>query len=187
MSYYFVRVNGKTGHNNPSIPNAYVPKEPPVWPKSNFNYYESCLKNGFIRIGWPDVGDLKKGDKAGALANFYSLESVKPHIKKYLLDFSHIPLKSVVLMPNKDVPGNLYIGEVSGPYNYYHDVPKAPYECSHRLAVNWDRDINGSPVLYHAEDINIGIIGGWWLRAFYEISDAKITDVIDKVRDSLKC
>ena len=183
MSYYFVRVAGNTGHNNPNKPEAYVPKEPPAYPKTYYNYYEYCLKKGFIRIGWPDVGDLRKGGRAGALAHFYSLESVKPHIKKYLLKFSHIPLTSIVLMPNKDIPGNLYIGEVSGPYKYYHDVPRAPYECAHRLDVNWDKDTNGNPRLYHAADLNIGIVGGWWLRAFHEITDSKITDAIDKARE----
>lgn len=182
MSYYFIRVAGKTGHNNPNEPEAYVHNEPPKYPKTYYNYYEYCLKNDFIRIGWPDVGDLTKGGRSGALANFYSLESVKPHIKKYLLDFSHIPLKSVVLMPNKDIPGNLYIGEVVGPYQYYHDIPRAPYECAHRLGVMWDKESNGKPKIYHASDLNIGIVGGWWLRAFHEISDAKITDAIDEAR-----
>jgi len=140
MPYYFVRVAGKTGHNNPNKPVAYVPKEPPAYPMTYYNYYEYCLRNQFIRIGWPDVGDLLKGGRVGALANLYTLESVKPHIKNYLLDFSHIPLESIVLMPNKDIPGNLYIGKVSGPYHYFHDVPRAPYECAHRLKVNWDKD-----------------------------------------------
>jgi len=182
MSYYFVRVAGKTGHNNPNEPDAYVQNEPPTYPKAYYNYYEYCLKNGVIRIGWPDVGDLTKGGRIGALAHTYSLESIKPHIKRYLLDFSHIPLKSIVLMPNKDIPGNLYIGEVCGPYRYYHDVPRVPYECAHRLDVKWDKDTNGYPRLYHADDLNIGIVGGWWLRAFHEITDSKITDAIDKAR-----
>ncbi len=182
MSYYFVRVAGKTGHNNPNEQDAYVPNEPPKYPKTYYNYYKYCLKNNFVRIGWPDTGDLIKGGGTGALARFYSLETVKPHIKKYLLDFSHIPLKSIILMPNKDFPGHLYIGEVISPYNYYHDVPNAPYECAHRLGVEWDKDSSGEPMLYHAADLNIGIIGGWWLRAFHEISDNNITHAIDEAR-----
>ena len=182
MSYYFVRVNGNTGHNNPSELDAYVKNEPPKFPKNYFNYYEYCLNNNFIRIGWPDVGDIVKGNRIGALANLYSLESVKPHIKKYLLDFSTISLQSIILMPDKDVPGDLYIGEVTGPYSYYHEVPKAPYECAHRLEVSWDKDTAGDPKRYSASDLNIGIVGGWWLRAFYEIKDTKITDAINKAR-----
>ena len=182
MSYYFIRVAGKTGHNNPDDPETYISKEPPEYPKTSFNYYKYCLENNFVRIGWPDVGNLKKGDKIGALSNGYSLESLKPHIKKYLLDFSHIPLKSTILMPNKDIPGNLYVGEVIGSYEYFYDIPEAPYECAHRLAVNWDKDSSGAPKLYNAADMNIGIIGGWWLRAFYEISNSTITNEIDKAR-----
>lgn len=109
MSYYFVRVNGNTGHNNPSELDAYVKNEPPKFPKNYFNYYEYCLNNNFIRIGWPDVGDIVKGNRIGALANLYSLESVKSHIKKYLLDFSTISLQSIILMPDKDVPGDLIL------------------------------------------------------------------------------
>jgi hypothetical protein len=182
MLYYFIRVAGTTSHNNPKRQDAYVHNEPPKYPKTYFNYYEYCLKNNFIRIGWPDVGDLTKEGRLGALANLYSIESVKPHIKKYLINFSRIPLKSVVLMPNKDIPGNLYVGEVSESYKYYHDVPRAPYECAHQLGIRWDKDINGNPRLYHASDLNICIVGGWWLRAFYEIREFQITDAIDKAR-----
>ncbi len=186
MRYFFIRVNGDTEHNNRKNCKAYVPDEPPEYPKTYYNYYEYCLKDGFIRIGWPDVGDLTSGEKKGALAESYSLESVKPLPKKYLLSFSDIPLKSIVLMPNKDIPGNLYIGEVSNPYRYYHDVPRAPYECAHRLGVNWDRDNHGGPRLYDATDLNIVITvkwRWWWRRAFHEITDDKITDV--RIIDSI--
>jgi hypothetical protein len=183
MPYYFIRVGGETGHNNPNELISYVKNEPPTYPKKRFNYYDYCLKNSIIRIGWPDVGDLAKGGRAGALANLYSLQSVKPHINKYLLDFYHMPLKSIVLMPNKDIPGNLYVGEVSGAYEYYHDVPRDPYECAHRRKVAWDKDSHGNPKVYRAADLNIGILGGWWLRAFHEIADSKITDAIDKARE----
>lgn len=182
MSYYFVRVAGKTGHNNPNEPDLYIPDEPPKYPKTVFNYYDYCLRNNFVRIGWPNVGDLIKGNGSGSLSNGYTLDSIKPHIRKYLLDFSHIPLKSVILMPNKDVPGNIYMGEVYKQYEYYHDTPKAPYECAHRLGVSWDRDSNDNPVIYHASDLGIGIIGGWWLRAFHILTDSIITDKIDAAR-----
>ncbi len=183
MSYYFIRVAGETGHNNPGVPEAYVQNEPPEYPKTYYNYYDYCLRNEFIRIGWPDVGDLKNGNRLGALSNFYSLESVKSHIRNYLLDFSHISLKSIVLMPNKDIPGDLYIGEVISSYEFYHDVPKAAYECAHRLGVKWDKGVNGKPRLYRASDLHIGIIGGWWLRAFHEITKQEIRDAIDKARE----
>jgi hypothetical protein len=135
-----------------------------------------------IRIGWPGIGDLKAGNKFGSLDTLYSLETVKPHIKNYLLDFSHIPLGSVILMPNKAIPGNIYMGVVNKPYWYFHDVPHAPYECAHRLGVTWDKNPDGKPVIYHANKLGINIVGGWWLKAFYTITDSVITETIDKAR-----
>jgi hypothetical protein len=183
MSYYFVRVAGLTGHNNPNDASSFVENEPPAFPDKKYNYYEYCLKNNFVRIGWPDVGDLKKGGKSGALAQAYSLDTLKPHIQKYLLDFSHISLGDIILMPDKGTPGHLYIGEVVGPYEYYHDIPRAPYECAHRLAVNWDKDDSGGPRLYLASNLKIGIVGGWWLRAFHEIKASEMIKEIDCARN----
>ena len=182
MGYYFVRVAGKTGHNNPSDKLAYVPSEPPNYPKRDFNYCGYCLRNDFVRIGWPGVGDLTKGNKQGALDTLYSLDTLKPHIRKYLLDFSHITLGSTILMPDKDKPGDLYIGQVNKPYSYFHNVPIAPYECAHRLGVAWVKSSNGVPVTYKANDLGINIVGGWWLRAFYTITDEKLIESIEKSR-----
>ena len=53
----------------------YVANEPPNFPERYFNYYQYCLDNNIIRIGWPDVGDLsKKGYKVNALSNCYDLQ-----------------------------------------------------------------------------------------------------------------
>jgi len=184
MACFFIRVAGDTSHNNPDEFNSYVENEPPIYPQTYFNYKDDCLKKGFVRIGWPDVGDISKGGKYGSLTDSYSLESyaLKPHIKKYLLDFSQVPLKSIILMPDKDNPGDLYIGEVSSLYKYLHDVPNEQYECAHRLGVNWDKEIDGNPKLYKASELSIGIVGGWWMRAFHEIKNVKITRALDKAR-----
>jgi hypothetical protein len=93
-------------------------------------------------------------------------------------------LDSTILMPNKENPGEIYIGDVNGPYNYYHDIPDAPYECSHRLSIKWDKDSEGKPIAYHAEDLGIGIMGGWWLRAFHELKDVKLTNRVDEARSN---
>jgi hypothetical protein len=180
MPYYFVRVAGETSHNNPQEHSSFVAGEPPTYPKKYFNHYARCLADGFIRIGWPDTGDLLKGGKNSALTDAYTLETLKPHIQKYLFQFSNMPLGSIVLMPNKDNPGELYIGEVNAPYRYYHDVPNDPYECSHRVGVSWNKDESGMPKAYLASSLGIGIMGGWWLRAFHEIKDKKTISAIDQ-------
>ena len=184
MPYFFVRVNGDTAHNDPSEPKCYVKGEPPHFPATYFNYYQYCLDNNIVRIGWPDVGDIIAGNKTKALKNCYDMNNIPTHIKDYLSSFSKIPLKSNILMPNKDHPGELYLGEVIKTYLYYHNVPQHPYECSHRVGVKWDHDINGNPIIYRASQLGINIIGGWWRRAFYEIRDITLMSNIDNARRS---
>ena len=146
MPYYFVRVNGDTAHNNPNHTDCYVHGEPPNYPGTYYNYYNYCLDNNIVRIGWPDVGDILAGNKTNALAKCYDWNSIKPREQGYLTSFSRIPLTSIILMPNKDKPGELYLGEVKRAYRYYYNIPRDPYECSHRVGVNWDRDKNNNPI-----------------------------------------
>ncbi len=182
MPYFFVRVNGETAHNNPASIDCYVPNEPPNFPTTYFNYYQYCLDNNIIRIGWPDVGDILAGAKYGVLANCYDLAALNSSLQEYLRSFSRITLENVILMPNKDNPGELYIGEVIEPYCYYHNIPKDPYECSHRLGVNWDIDKDSNPIVYSANTLGINIHGGWWMWGFYEIQDIRIINNIDHAR-----
>lgn len=169
---YSVRVNGKTLHNNPNEPDSYVPNEPPIFPVTLFNYVGFCLREEVIRIGWPDTGDLNKPSKTGALAKRYSLDSVKPYIQEYLLTFRDISVGSVILMPNTDKKGDFYMGEVTKPYHYRHNVPTEPYECAHRLGVEWDRDADGKHKIYHAAAFGIETRGGgFWRRAFQALDN----------------
>src|SRR5437773_748108 len=75
--YYFIRVNGDTGHNDPGKPNSYVPGEPPKWPKRFFSYVSLCLTEGFVRIGWPATGDLRIVSRVPHATKAYALE---PHV-----------------------------------------------------------------------------------------------------------
>jgi len=163
---YFVRVNGDTAYNDSNHPKCYVSDEPPIFPQTFFNYYNLCLDQSFVRIGWPDTGDLTQPSKAGALAQCYDLMSVPTYIREYLLEFKNITVCSIILMPDKAVPGDLFIGEVQGPYHYFHNVPVAPYECAHRVSVSWDRNSQGMPIRYKANSFGINIHGGFWRYAF---------------------
>jgi hypothetical protein len=186
MKYYFVRANGDTGHNNPNAPEAYVPGEKPVFPETSFNYYSYCLRNNFVRIGWPGAGDIKAGNRHGALDSLYASKPLNSMHMGYLTEFACIDLGSIILMPNKDKPGDLYIGEVNSPYYYHHDIPKAPYECAHRLGVKWDTDKNGKPIVYNAKKLGISIDGGLWRKAFGRIDGSDVIKLIDNQRQAMK-
>jgi hypothetical protein len=182
--YYFLRVNGDTGHNNRNDTACFVPGEPPAFPNTYFNYLDFCLKKDIVRIGWPDSGDLTASvSKTGALATCYDLDTVPSHVRAYLLSFRVIALRSIILVPDKDHPGDIYICAVTGGYHYFHNVPTAPYECAHRLKVVWDKDISGHPTRYSASQLGIGIQGGFWRKAFHEFPPGDpIINNIDVVR-----
>ena len=137
-----------------------------------------CFEHDIVRIGWPDTGDLLLGNRAGALANGCDLNGLPPHVWNYLEAFLDIRLGSIILVPNKDAIGNIYIGEVIRTYHYFHDVPLHPFECAHRVGVRWDRDHEGAPIPYYARDLAISIHGGFWSRALYEISTSPRSEVI---------
>jgi hypothetical protein len=164
--HYFIRVNGETAHNNPNEPASYVKGEPPTYPQREFSYLPLCLKDNFVRIGWPDTGDLRCSPKTGALARVYSINDVPLHVREYLETFVRIQLGSVVLVPDKKRSGDVYVAEVTEPYDYVHDPPRLLYECAHRLGVRWDRDRFGQPICYRASDLGISNRGGFWMRAF---------------------
>ena len=172
---YFIRVNGETGHNNPNNQDCFVPGEPPTYPRTAFNYFQLCLDQEFVRIGWPDVGDLRGENGHEALTHCYRLPDLAPYKQRYLLRFAGIPKGSTILMPNIAQPGDLAIGTTSSKYYFLHNVPNDPYECAHRINVDWDRAV------YHADQFDISIRGGLWRRAFYHIRD---DHVIRKVRSA---
>ena len=163
-NYYFVRVNGKTGHNNPGNALFYVPDEPPAYPKTRFNYLKFCLDHEIVRIGWPDTGDLS-ANGANKLAHGYDLSTIKPDKRKYLEEFCRVPLGSVILVPDADKSGDLYIGVTTGSYRYHYDIPQEPYECAHRISVRWDKGRDGKPKTYEADQLAIQR-NGIWRKAF---------------------
>ena len=176
--YYFVRVNGDTNHNNPGRQRWFVDGEPPKFPTTYFNYLRYCLQNDIVRIGWPDVGDLVAGGKKGALASAYILASLPEHVQGYLTAFKEIRPGEIVVTTDKDSNGDIYIGTVTKPYSYFHDRPKHPYECAHRVGVSWDRDARGAPVKYKATALSIPTRGGFWTRAFQVLDNSSFAPKI---------
>lgn len=179
---YFIRVNGDTAHNNPAEANCFVPNEPPLYPATYFNYLAQCLAGNFVRIGWPDVGDLNTRNNQGALANCYDWQGIEQYLRDYLDGFFNIPIGSTVLMPDHGNPGDIYIGTTDSSYYFHHDVPNAPYECSHRIHVIWDIDKQGEHVIYQADQLGLNIHGGWWRKAFHNVNDIAVTNNVKIAR-----
>jgi hypothetical protein len=61
MAVWFARSNGDTLHNEPGSPR-FMPGEEPTFPNKTFDYREECLRDGFIRVGWPAAGSLMESD-----------------------------------------------------------------------------------------------------------------------------
>ena len=179
-NYYFVRPNGGTSHNDPSQPQCYVPGEPPTKPGGKVNYFEFCLKHGIARIGWPDTGDLRHADKRGALSQCYDIQTIKPLHRGYLEQFQKIAVGSVILLPDRDHPGILCLGDVTEGYYYFHEVPDEPYECAHRVKVRWDRNSDGV-VKYQAKKLGIDAPRGFWRRAFHQINLTQKPELIERI------
>jgi hypothetical protein len=179
MKYYFLRVNGASLHTDPNKTNCFVAIEPTEFKRSGYsNYLKYCFENNIVRMGWPDVGDLIAGNRSGARANCYNLSTLPTHIQPYLLSFKDIQPRCVLLVPDRDHSGHIYVCEVVKPYWY---DPSDPYECAHRLGVVWDRDNQNNPILYNNDQFGISI-GGWWLRAFHEIDHHNIISIIEVAR-----
>jgi hypothetical protein len=178
--YYFIRVNAHTVHNNPHT-KCYIEGEPPLYPDTFINYLHHCFVHNIIRIGWPGVGDLRLLNKALPPVECYKFGELKPHIRRYLTDFLEIPIGSIVLVPDKMNPGDLYICEVIGEYNYFYAPPNYPFECAHQLAVRWDRDTFGKTISYSANQLGISIRGGFWMRAFQKMEQVKnFEEIVEK-------
>jgi hypothetical protein len=193
--YYFIRANGETAHSDPKNSNCLVKNEPPGYFNYLWDLNRYCFRKNIIRIGWPDVGEITSamrspnGKGTGALASCYNWRNAN---QKYLMGFSQIPVGSIILVPDRPhagyngIAGDIYIAETVGVYYYHHNVPIDPYECAHRINVEWDRDKIGNPELYTAAQLSISIYGGFWVRAFYEIlngqNDAYIIANIQRER-----
>jgi len=179
QGYFFICVNGDTAHNNPAETDCYVRNEPPQWPETFFNYADLCLSRGFIRIGWPGTGDLRQFEQIPLRTRCYG--SFKPRVRRYLDEFRRIPQRSIVLMPDKERPGVIYIGETTSAYAH---SPELPIECAHRIRVKWDRR-NGCFATYSATGLQISIQHGFWKYAFQNLSRCKdrgLTRRIDAAR-----
>lgn len=171
MKYYFVRVNGSSCHNKAGNKACYIAGEPKG---EMFDYFQYCLDNNIVRIGWPAVGDLTKQNDINAISDCYNFDTLDEHVKEYLYDFKAISRNDIIIMPSKKGTSEVYIGEVNRRYHYEYNIPEKPFECAHRLGVFWDRDSHGDIITYKLSDLGINNQGGWWIKAFSKV-ESEIT------------
>jgi 5-methylcytosine-specific restriction enzyme B len=114
-----------------------------IAPGEDAKYWADCLKNGYIRVGWDEVGDLRE---------FASKEEFEDEFRKQFSELHkhHAPTikkkanevwrlteleEGDVVIANKGISRILAVGEVVSPgYEWNPDLP----DHSHTVHVNWD-------------------------------------------------
>jgi hypothetical protein len=186
MNIWFIRSNGDTLHNNPNTVD-YVPGEPPVFPKKEFNYRLKCLDQGFARYGHPNTGDLRLKNPERLAPLSYSFQSIEKRYQTYLRKFSSIKAGDLILIPADKDGGDVHLGialtvdkKVVVPYieprpnayYYYQDIPKGDwYECAHRINVQWAKtgpqEFSVFPFLANKDNV--------WILAFSPVTNEDST------------
>lgn len=169
---WFVRSNGETVHSDPASP-LYVPGSPP---ESFFDYRETCLREGFARIGMPASGDLRQPGWRKKLSDAYGYPRGSSD-EKALDDFLKISVGDVLAIPANAGPGRVHLGVVQqasppnraseSAYYYHYDIAKGDwYENAHRVNVLWARDAAGEALVFDIDGIP-------WRRKFSRLTAAR--------------
>jgi len=184
MSYYFIHANGNTAHNDPAEADCYMPGESPQRPGKFYNGIAYCLRHNIIRLGWPNVGDLRSADPRGPLPYcfYHDLEILKndnPDHRRYMDTFIQIQHGNVILVPDA-VSKLVYIATVAGPYDYMYDPPTHPFEHAHRYSAKWDRTGSGEYATNTKSQLNLK---AYWPKAFSRIKNAETIAIIEAARE----
>ena len=167
MNIWFTRSGSEyTPLNNPNSLD-YVPGEPPIFPKTNYNYRQKCLSDGFARIGWPNTGDLTQKNPVRLAPNGYDFNSIEKNHQLDLKQFSSIRAGDFILIPADEDRGDVHLGIVLTKekrkvlpyieprplaYFYYYDIENGDYyECAHRVNVLWAKDGDEFAIIHSNE------------------------------------
>jgi len=114
-------------------------------------YAEAGKRNGFVAIGWDDIGDLSWMLKIGSEEE--ALNKLKEGYRKIYPEDSEVAvglnchqiLNFVLKMSNGDIVltpynGSIIIGEVTSNY-YYEDPPTGGCEYKNRRRVSWKKEV----------------------------------------------
>jgi len=169
MNIWFIRCNGETAHNQPGT-KWFVPGEPPNYPNREFNYRDTCLREGFARHGTPGAGDLRRLGWRERARSVYG-DGLKPYHVRYLEEFLSIRPGDLVLLPTYVqqyevhlgvvIPQRNAAGRAGTAYYYHYDVAAGDwFENAHRVDVEWAKGPNGKGMVFDVPEL-----GGTWRRA----------------------
>jgi hypothetical protein len=177
MDVWFIRTNGKTGHNQPGT-KLFVLGERPNYPERRFNYRLNCLEGSFVRVGWPAAGDLRAPKWRETARTAYGT-SIPTHWLTNLQLFATIRVGDIIAIPADREKYDVHFGVVvhnprhpsarpgSAPYYYHYDIASGDwYENAHRVPVHWHQSAGRWAVL-SAPDL-----GGLWLKGFGRVNRA---------------
>jgi hypothetical protein len=117
--------------------------------------WEECKENGFIGIGWNDIGDVSDLSREEFGARQEQMAAERGYSKEatnQVWTFAHDIQEGDVVVANRGIREVLGFGTVVGPYEF---VPGAHY--AHQLPVRWD-----DTVPRHVEE-------GVWRKTLIEI------------------
>jgi hypothetical protein len=130
-----------------------------IAPGENAHLWDEWHKNGYIAIGWDELGDMSSISRAEFDARVEQVRKAHPDWTKVRLnqvwDFAHIKEGDRVVA-NRGTTELLGIGTVIGPYTFTPDV-----EYGHRIPAKW-------------EDATLRQINeGGWRRSLIELKPEK--------------
>jgi 5-methylcytosine-specific restriction protein B len=130
-----------------------------IAPGENAYLWEEWHKNGYIAIGWDELGDMSGISRAEFDARVEQVRETHPNWTKVGLnqvwEFAHIK-EGEQVVTNRGTTELLGIGTVTAPYNFTPGV-----EYGHRIPVEWD-DVT-------SRQIN----EGGWRRTLVELKPEK--------------
>ena len=115
-----------------------------IAPGENARYWADCLENGYIRVGWDDVGDLREFEDKEAFKTRFTeayadlYKGHAPSISRKANEvWTLIELElGDIVIANQGTSKVLAIGEVIEPG--YRWQPEIGDEYKHTVAVSWD-------------------------------------------------
>ena len=127
--------------------------------------WNECRDNGFIAIGWDELGDLSNLDRAGFEARRAEIQQAHPDWTNDALEqawkFAQIQ-EGDQIIANRGTSEVLGIGTVTGPYYF---VPGVRH--GHRLPVQW-------------EDLTLRKVNeGGWRRTLIELDESKFEAIVN--------
>lgn len=137
----------KPGDGSPAPPSRRVVK---IAPGEGARFWDECLKNGYICVGWGQIGDLRKFPDKEALRVAFAEEfgegynNHEPTISRKTNEVWTLRelRPGDIVVANQGISHILGVGEVlDPPYDFQPDPARDEY--SHLIRVKWDTSVAG--------------------------------------------